>query len=175
MPQPVYLRWTREPERNSYDTKTLLDYDGYRYLHTWQAGCCAMCGNDKASMVLDHCHESGLARGFLCSPCNTKEGTSFNDVEWEIYRKFPPTVLLDLKFYYNDFGRAPYPVQAEISKEKVDTKVKTWDNEFCYQVVKEYCNYKSSLHWINSSDMRELIRKSIAYVRESSAYVNKQV
>jgi hypothetical protein len=128
-----------------------------------------MCGRDGDRLVLDHCHETGLARGFLCAPCNTKESKGGNLVEWQIYRNFPPTVLLGLKFYYNDFGQAPYPLEHPVTKEDVESGIDSWSNEYCYEMVKRFCNYQADLNWINSSEMRELIRKSIAYVRESSA------
>lgn len=31
---------------------------------------CEVCGNAHAKIVLDHCHETGLFRGWLCDPCN---------------------------------------------------------------------------------------------------------
>lgn len=39
-----------------------------------QGGGCAICGNLKNRMCVDHEHESGLVRGVLCVPCNTALG-----------------------------------------------------------------------------------------------------
>ena len=167
-PKPAYLVWIRDDSRSGGDVKTLENYDGYRHLHTWQNGMCAMCGRDGDKLVLDHCHETGLARGFLCSPCNIKESKSFEVVEWDIYRKFPPAVLLGLKFYYNDFGQAPYPVKHTFSKEQVDAGIEKWENATCYELIKLFCNYRANLDWVNLSDMRLLVYKSLAHVREVS-------
>ena len=167
-PKPAYLIWIRDDSRTSNEAKTLEDYDGYRHLHTWQNKMCAMCGRDGEKLVLDHCHETGLARGFLCSPCNIKESKSFGAIEWEIYRKFPPAVLLGLKFYYNDFGQSPYPAQHLIEKEDIELGIESWEDETCHELIKLFCNYSANLHWVNLSDMRLLIRKSFAHVREVS-------
>jgi hypothetical protein len=129
---------------------------------------CAMCGRDGEKLVLDHCHETGLARGFLCSPCNIKESKSFDAIEWEIYRKFPPAVLLGLKFYYNDFGQSPYPAEHLFEKEQIELGIEGWEDATCYELVKLFCNYEANLDWVNLSDMRLLIRKSLAHVRDVS-------
>jgi hypothetical protein len=167
-PKPAYLVWIRDESRTGEEVKTLENYDGYRHLHTWQNSMCAMCGRDGDRLVLDHCHETGLARGFLCSACNIKESRSFGAVEWDIYRKFPPAVLLGLKFYYNDFGQAPYPVEHTFSREQIDAGIEKWEESSCYELIKLFCNYKLNLDWINSSDLRLLVRKSLSYVRTVS-------
>jgi hypothetical protein len=173
-PKPAYLLWIRPEERSSPEMKTLLDYDGYRLLHTWHSGRCAMCGRDREKPVLDHCHETGLARGFLCSSCNTKEANHPHSIEWEIYRKFPPASLLGVKFYYNDFGQSPYPVEHVYEREKVDVGVENWSDSECFELIKLFCNYKASLNWINSSELRTVIRKSIAHVMEVSSNNEKK-
>lgn len=54
---------------------------------TWQAGRCAACGKDAGrKIVLDHCHQNGLARGFLCRPCNTREGYGRDEL-WGAWRR----------------------------------------------------------------------------------------
>ncbi len=178
-PKPAYLLWTRADNRRGNDVKTLHDYDGYRYLHTWQEKRCAMCGRDGEKLYLDHCHETGLARGFLCSSCNTKEQSQGNSIEWRIYKDFPPTTLLGLAFYYNDFGQSPYPVDALFSKDAISAGIEEWDDSLCYQVIKDFCNYEVELNWINSPDLRSLIRKSLAYVRDghlrTNAVIEKEV
>ena len=167
-PKPAYLIWIRDDSRTGNEAKTLENYDGYRHLHTWQNGMCAMCGRDGDKLVLDHCHETGLARGFLCSPCNIKESTSFGVIEWEIYRRFPPAVLLGLKFYYNDFGQSPYPVENLFDRAQIELGIEEWEDATCYELVKLFCNYRANLDWVNLSDMRLLIRKSLAHVRDVS-------
>ena len=54
----------------------------------WQAGRCAWCGNKghRRGIVLDHCHKNGLARGFLCRACNTREGYGPDEM-WGDWRR----------------------------------------------------------------------------------------
>ena len=33
-------------------------------------GRCACCGKEEPKPVLDHCHDTGTFRGWLCAPCN---------------------------------------------------------------------------------------------------------
>lgn len=35
-----------------------------------QPKACAICGDDKARLVVDHCHRTGKLRGLLCAFCN---------------------------------------------------------------------------------------------------------
>lgn len=166
-PKPAYLIWERGESKRGSET-TLNDYDGYRALHTWQDKRCAMCGRDGEKTVLDHCHETGLARGFLCSSCNTKELTQKNNIEWKIYKAFPPAKLLGLHFYYNDFGQAPYPIEHLFSKEEVSAGVEVWDDAFCYKIIKDFCSYDINLEWIDLSELRSLVRKSFIHIRTAS-------
>lgn len=42
-----------------------------------QGGCCAICRTHESSagkLVLDHCHATGIVRGFLCHGCNVRAG-----------------------------------------------------------------------------------------------------
>ena len=41
-----------------------------RRKHPRETDKCAIC-NRKTKLLLDHCHKSGVFRGFLCTPCNT--------------------------------------------------------------------------------------------------------
>ena len=48
---------------------------GYRWWTPKQeellkAGVCEICGLSKKKMVVDHDHETNIARGVLCAPCN---------------------------------------------------------------------------------------------------------
>lgn len=60
-----------------------LEHDDFMAMMEDQSGLCAICGIDMESarqimptgwtrtgVNVDHCHESGLVRGLLCSPCN---------------------------------------------------------------------------------------------------------
>lgn len=49
-----------------------------------QRGLCAICSQPpKANrLAIDHCHETGIVRGLLCSPCNTALHKMERDIEW---------------------------------------------------------------------------------------------
>ena len=47
-------------------------------------GACAICGdkpNNERSMHVDHCHDTGRIRGFLCSRCNQGIGLFLNSTD----------------------------------------------------------------------------------------------
>lgn len=85
--EQLYVAWKRDPgKRASIDRKSLLknkygmslaDFDA---MLEAQGGCCAICGREQVGMRMhiDHCHDSGIVRGILCSNCNTGLGM-FND------------------------------------------------------------------------------------------------
>jgi hypothetical protein len=74
--------------KRSFDLKkyglTILDYE--RLLES-QGGGCAICGRKntgskrKRYLAVDHCHETGLVRGLLCSQCNTAIGLFKDQIE----------------------------------------------------------------------------------------------
>uniref|UniRef100_UPI003F4990E4 endonuclease domain-containing protein n=1 Tax=Streptomyces sp. CA-136453 TaxID=3240050 RepID=UPI003F4990E4 len=72
-------------------------------LATWQDGRCAVCGETGHRLVLDHDHATGLVRGWLCTSCNTREGTAVGPGSvFALYRKRPPTAILGLTIRYRD-------------------------------------------------------------------------
>jgi recombination endonuclease VII len=50
-----------------------LTKEAYAALRDSQNGLCAIC-QQKRSLCVDHDHDSGLIRGFLCGPCNSGLG-----------------------------------------------------------------------------------------------------
>ena len=42
---------------------------------------CACCNKQTANLVVDHCHESNVFRGWICGPCNTSIGKLGDNVE----------------------------------------------------------------------------------------------
>ena len=68
----------------------------------WQAGRCAICG-DHCRLVEDHDHTTGMTRGYLCSSCNTREGTYRGSATvFGKYRDLHPTKMLRLNIRYWD-------------------------------------------------------------------------
>ena len=74
-----------------------VDWDTYIRMYESQDGNCACCGDTldmyAKSTVLDHDHETGLARSILCSRCNAAAGMVQESSEramklFEYLRKF---------------------------------------------------------------------------------------
>jgi hypothetical protein len=64
----------------------------------WQDQHCAICGAWDAS-VEDHCHLTGLFRGYLCRGCNVSEGVRGDAPFWQ-YRERPPAVIVGETWVY---------------------------------------------------------------------------
>lgn len=50
-----------------------LTLDEFERLWVLQGGLCALCGEpakDKNTLVIDHCHSTGVVRGFIHRTCN---------------------------------------------------------------------------------------------------------
>ena len=83
------FRKTLRTERNQYLSTTchachLKNKRQIRKLRTFHAPTstnCQLCGRGGRQLVLDHCHESGDFRGFICSPCNRGLGLLGDDVD----------------------------------------------------------------------------------------------
>ena len=89
--QPAFTFWSMpDPE------DPLPDY--ICPLRAWQDGRCALCGF-RDRLVEDHCHDSGLVRGYLCKSCNTTEGRS--DYHLSLWRGgTTPAAALGIKRLY---------------------------------------------------------------------------
>lgn len=75
----------------------------------WQAERCAVCGGRVGRMVLDHDHDTGLVRGWLCAGCNISEGSSSSAV-FVRYRARHPTALLGVAIpYRSSWGSSTIP------------------------------------------------------------------
>lgn len=91
-----------EPECWSWPVPTNPAESGFALLAAWHEGRCAICGVAAVHQVLDHEHDSGLVRGWLCRSCNVREGLSHDDV-FDRYRVRPPAQTLGVRIFY--FGR----------------------------------------------------------------------
>jgi hypothetical protein len=89
----------------------------WKLLADWQARRCAVCGA-REDRYLDHSHETGLVRGWLCRSCNISEG--FADVrggQFERYRERNPASILGIEIRYrNPFPSWGDPVPAELDR-----------------------------------------------------------
>jgi hypothetical protein len=82
----------------------------------WQARRCAICGS-RDDRYLDHSHETGLVRGWLCHGCNIGEGLShIPGGQFERYREKNPATILGIKIRYRD----PRPSWYEPTSPAVD-------------------------------------------------------
>jgi hypothetical protein len=66
-----------------------ITLDDYEAMSERQGGVCAICGQPERAMhkngayrrlAVDHCHETGVVRGLLCSRCNPMIGYAQHDV-----------------------------------------------------------------------------------------------
>lgn len=83
----------------------------------WQDGRCAWCGHEDPVRRLDadHCHMTGLVRGYLCRACNINESVSF-DPAWDEWREGdnPAFALKHFEVYRNNFGATPISSQGAL-------------------------------------------------------------
>ncbi|MET9347693.1 endonuclease domain-containing protein [Streptomyces termitum] len=85
------------------ETADVLAGSDQEILKAWQAGRCAVCGETGRRLVLDHDHETGLVRGWLCVSCNTREGLAVGPGSvFTRYRERSPAVILGLAVRYRD-------------------------------------------------------------------------
>ena len=80
---------------------------GVSPMRAWQDGRCALCGFRDGPLVEDHCHTTGLVRGYRCRSCNTTEGVSDHNLDqW----RGGVTVAAHMgieKVYTDIYGRTP--------------------------------------------------------------------
>jgi len=62
-----------------------LTVDDYNTMFENQKGCCLICKRHqtefKKRLAVDHCHDTKVIRGLLCSNCNTALGLFKDDIE----------------------------------------------------------------------------------------------
>jgi hypothetical protein len=78
----------------------LNDGDRACFIGVWQADRCAVCGiSTPYSFVVDHDHETGLVRGYLCKRCNLHESGSTRLI-YERYRLANPASVCGAEWEY---------------------------------------------------------------------------
>lgn len=78
-----------DARRNNLKQVHGLSLSDFNILLEMQGGVCACCKKPESAILhgkkkrlaVDHCHETGLIRGLLCSKCNTAIGLMDNDVD----------------------------------------------------------------------------------------------
>lgn len=99
---------TEDDRRRAAEARACDDPDqsrplAWNLLADWQDDRCAVCKG--RSEVLDHDHETGLVRGWLCRFCNAEEGHGYiPGGRYERYRVKNPASILGLTIrYYSPF------------------------------------------------------------------------
>lgn len=87
-----YAKYRQENRKQYYEyslkQRYALEFGSYEKIFTAQNGACAICNKryeaifDKKwrpNLVVDHCHETNIVRGLLCTGCNTSIGVLRHD------------------------------------------------------------------------------------------------
>ncbi len=73
-----YEKWRRNDPRGvtriSIGRLYGLTLDDWDQMVIGQLGCCAICGEAPLELHIDHCHETNVVRGLLCTNCNNGLG-----------------------------------------------------------------------------------------------------
>jgi hypothetical protein len=96
------------------DHRTQLRYAAFH------DGRCAVCGKRPEVLVVDHCHWSGLVRGYLCHGCNNKEGADMRGDRplFAMYRRRHPSVILEYFESYKAGGNSQVLIAAQRVEER---------------------------------------------------------
>jgi hypothetical protein len=71
----------KNPSSNRFHqakNKLKIDFSNFERINAMTS--CQICGKDKKSLHIDHCHKSGVFRGALCLSCNHGLGRFLDDV-----------------------------------------------------------------------------------------------
>lgn len=99
---PACWSWPIHPEDRASVAKN--GTEGLRRWHTWTCGLCGKAslplrGIRTDELVLDHDHDTGLARGYLCRSCNRRE--TYGRGAFDLWRSCPSAALFGLIFEYD--------------------------------------------------------------------------
>lgn len=82
----------------AWDLPPLPQPNSMMLVRDWQRGC-AICGADRA-LCEDHDHGTGYSRGWLCDPCNLREGRKDAPPLFQKYRDRNPASMLGVVSRY---------------------------------------------------------------------------
>jgi hypothetical protein len=91
--------------------------------------CCLLCGIKTEKLVIDHCHKTGVFRGWLCNTCNSMLGMTHDNAE--LYMKMSLYIMIHNKKEYDD--------------ETIDACFYNSINKFFKKVSSEYRDYGKGL------------------------------
>lgn len=87
-PRERQTRWSRDPEgmRRNIRARNVrrqfkITLDEYEARLALQDGKCAICATEMQPPCLDHCHQSGRLRQFLCVSCNAMIGMAREQID----------------------------------------------------------------------------------------------
>lgn len=79
------LKMTPEDRRKQTLRKYDMSQEDYNIILREQNSCCAICGRHETQfnrrLAVDHCHNTNIIRGLLCTSCNTGLGKLGDTVE----------------------------------------------------------------------------------------------
>lgn len=101
--------WSRQLQR-----KYGISVDQYEYLLGCHGPCCSICGNE-TRLYLDHNHQTGELRGFLCFNCNTALG-NFKDSK---------DVLMNAVYYLKGFRKVDFTMALKQQKTTKNNQIST--------------------------------------------------
>ncbi|WP_416520462.1 endonuclease domain-containing protein [Streptomyces achromogenes] len=85
-------------------------------------GACMICGStdsgfESGVFAIDHCHESSVARGALCRPCNLMLGNAKDNID---------VLLAAIKYLTKDHESEPWnqgPSRSDVMREREDSRL----------------------------------------------------
>lgn len=79
---------------------SLDERDLHNLMTDWHRDRCAVCARPARTLRLDHDHDTGLVRGWLCTGCNLSEGHG-GGLIMDRYREKHPTIMLGIRLPYS--------------------------------------------------------------------------
>lgn len=150
----AWKRWARPVEGATVD------------LCDWQDNRCAWCGHSNVTrgLVRDHCHLTGLVRGYLCSGCNSREGSGSESV-WGGWRAGdnPANALGQYEIYRNHLGETPLSPQGALQYYSPD-ELAAWF-ALLPEALSQGRPWPAEAPWINTA----LARREAAYAQMREA------